>query len=329
MTPIKSITDIPGIKVGHAQDDNAHTGCTVILCEGGAVGGMDQRGNGTSTRQVDAMSPTHIVEKVHGVMLSGGSAFGLDTATGAMRYLEEKGIGFKYGPARIPTVPTAILFDLGLNSSSVRPDAEMGYQACLHASSEPPAEGNFGAGSGASVGKILGIDQAMKSGIGTAAMEIGEGVMVGAIVAVNAFGDVVEPANGKIIAGARRKGSSKSKNDDHFANSMEVMKGLVGKKLTARMSDDNTVIGVVATNAKFNKIEATKLAQMAQNGVVRTIRPAHTTGDGDMMFALATGDKTAEVNIVGAFAAQVVSEAILRAVRMAKGVGSLPAVEDM
>ena len=313
--------------MGHAQDEQAPTGCTVILCEEGAVGGIDQRGNGTSTRQIDAMSPTHIVDKVQGIMISGGSAFGLDTATGAMRYLEEKGIGFKYGPAHIPSVPTAVLFDLGLNSSNVRPDAEMGYQACLNASNEQPAQGNYGAGSGATVGKILGIDQAMKSGIGTAAKEIGEGVMVGAMVAVNAFGDVVDPSSGEIVAGARSKKNGKG--EPLFANSMEVMKGLVGKKITARMSDDNTVIGVVATNARFNKIEATKLAQMAQNGVVRTVRPAHTTGDGDTMFSLATGEKTAEVNIVGAFAAQVISEAILRAVRMAKSTGGLPAVEDL
>ena len=325
MNPLKSITDIPGIKVGHAQDEKGLTGCTVILCEDGAVGGMDQRGNATSTRQIDAMRPAHIVEKVHGVMLSGGSAFGLDTASGAMRYLEEKGIGFEYGPARIPTVPTAILFDLAFGGGTVRPDAEMGYQACLNASNEAPAEGNQGAGSGATVGKVLGIKQAMKSGIGTAAIEIGEGVKVGAIVAVNAFGDVVDPTNGKIVAGAR----SNNDKEELFADSLKVIRGLVGKKLTERMSADNTVIGVVATNAEFNKLEVAKLAQMSQNGVVRTIRPAHTTGDGDTMFALATGKVKAEVNIVGAFAAQVVSEAILRAVRMAESAGELPAVKDL
>ncbi len=321
---INAITSIEGIKVGHAQDEQGLTGCTVILCEDGAVGGMDQRGNATSSRQVDAMRPSHIVEKVHGVMLAGGSAFGLDTASGAMRYLEEKGIGFEYGPARIPTVPTAILFDLRLSGDTARPDAEMGYQACLNASNTAPAEGNHGAGSGATVGKILGMKRAMKSGIGTAAIEIGEGVIVGAIVAVNAFGDVVDPASGEIVAGARS-----NEGDALFADTLKVMRELVGQKLTERMSDDNTVIGVVATNAEFNKIEVTKLAQMSQNGVVRTIRPAHTTGDGDTMFALATGQVKAEVNIVGAYAAQVVSEAILRAVRAAESVGDLPAVRDM
>ena len=321
---INAITSIEGIKVGHAQDEQGLTGCTVILCEDGAVGGMDQRGNATSSRQVDAMRPSHIVEKVHGVMLAGGSAFGLDTASGAMRYLEEKGIGFEYGPARIPTVPTAILFDLRLSGDTARPDAEMGYQACLNASNTAPAEGNQGAGSGATVGKILGMKRAMKSGIGTAAIEIGEGVIVGAIVAVNAFGDVVDPSSGEIVAGARS-----NEGDALFADTLKVMRALVGQKLTERMSDDNTVIGVVATNAEFNKIEVTKLAQMSQNGVVRTIRPAHTTGDGDTMFALATGQVKAEVNIVGAYAAQVVSEAILRAVRAAESVGDLPAVRDM
>lgn len=321
---INAITSIEGIKVGHAQDEQGLTGCTVILCEDGAVGGMDQRGNATSSRQVDAMRPSHIVEKVHGVMLSGGSAFGLDTASGAMRYLEEKGIGFEYGPARIPTVPTAILFDLRLSGDTARPDAEMGYQACLNASNTAPAEGNQGAGSGATVGKILGMKRAMKSGIGTAAIEIGEGVIVGAIVAVNAFGDVLDPTSGEIVAGARS-----NEGDALFADTLKVMRALVGQKLTERMSDDNTVIGVVATNAEFNKIEVTKLAQMSQNGVVRTIRPAHTTGDGDTMFALATGQVKAEVNIVGAYAAQVVSEAILRAVRAAESVGDLPAVRDM
>ena len=323
--PRSAITDVEGIQVGHAQDEQGLTGCTVILCEDGAVGGMDQRGNATSSRQVDAMRPAHIVEKVHGVMLSGGSAFGLDTASGAMRYLEEKGVGFEYGPARIPTVPTAILFDLRLSGDTARPDAEMGYQACLNASSKPPAEGNHGAGSGATVGKILGMKQAVKSGIGTAAIEIGEGVIVGAIVAVNAFGDVVDPASGEIVAGAR----SAKDGGELFTDTLQVMRELVGRKLSERMSDDNTVIGVVATNAKFNKLEVTKLAQMSQNGVVRTIRPAHTTGDGDTMFALATGKVKAEVNVVGAYAAQVISEAILRAVRAAESVGDLPAVRDL
>jgi len=188
-----AITDIPGLSVGHAQDKGALTGCTVVLCEGGAIGGVDQRGGAPGTRETDAMHPMHLVNEVHAVVLAGGSAFGLDAATGAVRYLEERGVGFDVRVARVPIVPAAILFDLGIGDSDVRPDADMGYQACLNASTDPPAEGNIGAGTGATVGKILGPAGAMKSGIGTASLEIGSGVIVAAIVAVNVFGDVIDP----------------------------------------------------------------------------------------------------------------------------------------
>ena len=192
-----SITDIPGLRVGHAQDEEALTGCTVILCEKGAVGGVDQRGGAPGTRQTDALYPMHLVQKVHAIVLAGGSAFGLDAATGVVRYLEERGVGFDVRVARVPIVPAAILFDLGLGKVSRRPDAAMGYQACLNASRHPPAEGNAGAGMGATVGKILGIDQAMKSGLGCASLAIGNGIVVGAIAAVNAFGDIIDPQNGQ------------------------------------------------------------------------------------------------------------------------------------
>src|SRR4030067_2013700 len=188
-----AITDVPGLRVGHAQDEPALPGCTVILCEAGAVGGVDQRGGAPGTREVDALHPMHLVSKVHGIVLAGGSAFGLEAATGAMRYLEERGVGFDTHIARVPIVPAAILFDLGIGKSDVRPDASMGYLACQNASSDTPAEGNVGAGTGATVGKILGLGQCMKSGIGTASVEIGAGVLVGAIAAVNAFGDVIDP----------------------------------------------------------------------------------------------------------------------------------------
>src|SRR5512136_3409328 len=200
-----SITDVPGILVGHAQDETALTGCTVILCGKGAVGGVDQRGGAPGTREVDALHPMHLVTKVHGVVLAGGSAFGLEAATGVMRFLEERGVGFDTHIAKVPIVPAAILFDLGIGKPNVRPDAAMGYLACQNASTDPPAEGNVGAGTGATVGKILGPSQCMKSGIGTASMEIGAGVAVGAIAAVNAFGDVIDPTIGQIIAGARSK----------------------------------------------------------------------------------------------------------------------------
>lgn len=325
-----SITLIDGIRVGHAQDYEAITGCTVILCEKGAVGGVDQRGGAPGTRETDALQPVHLVDKVHAVMLAGGSAFGLDAAGGAVRYLEEKKVGFNVGVARVPIVPAAILFDLGIGSSKRRPDAEMGYQACLNASRSAPAEGSVGAGTGATVGKILGISQAMKGGIGTAALEIGAGVQVGAIVAVNVFGDVIDPETGEIIAGVRslKKGPIRI-GKGRFADTMQVMTGLVGRSILGFAQRGNTVIGVVATNAKFDKEGATKVARMAMNGIARSIRPANTMLDGDTLFALATGKRKADVNIVGAYAAEVVAQAVLRAVRAAKGAGGVPGIQDL
>jgi L-aminopeptidase/D-esterase-like protein len=323
-----AITDIPGILVGHAQDDTALTGCTVILYEKGAVGGVDQRGGAPGTREVDALHPMHLVSKVHGIVLAGGSAFGLEAATGVMRYLEEKNVGFDTRIVRVPIVPAAILFDLGIGRADVRPDAAMGYLACQNASSDPPAEGNVGAGTGATVGKILGGGQCMKSGVGTASMEIGAGVIVGAIVAVNAFGDVIDPSTGQIIAGARSKdvGPLHIGAAGYFADTLQVMQTLIGRTALGFGSRGNTVIGVVATNAKLDKEQVNKVAQMAHDGLARTIRPAHTMLDGDTIFALATGEHAADVNIVGAFAAQVFAQAILRAVRAAKPVAGLPAV---
>lgn len=325
-----AITDIPGILVGHAQDQDALTGCTVILCEKGAVGGVDQRGGAPGTREVDALHPLHLVNKVHGVVLAGGSAFGLDAATGVMRFLEEKGVGFNTGVYKIPIVPAAILFDLGVGSGKVRPDAAMGYLACQNATSEPPAEGNAGAGMGATVGKILGLGQCMKSGIGTASLEIGSGVIVGAIAAVNAFGDVIDPTTGQIIAGARAKdiGPVHIGAPGYFADTLQVMKSLIGRTSLGFSKGKDTVIGVIATNAELDKETANKVAQMAHDGLARTIRPAHTMLDGDTIFALATGEHPADVNIVGAYAAEVFAQAILRAVRSARPIAGLPAVNQ-
>jgi L-aminopeptidase/D-esterase-like protein len=325
-----AITDVPGILVGHAQNEEALTGCTVILCEKGAVGGVDQRGGAPGTREVDALHPMHLVNKVHGVVLAGGSAFGLESATGVMRYLEEKGVGFDTRIAKVPIVPAAILFDLGIGKADVRPDAAMGYLACQNASSEPPAEGNVGAGTGATVGKILGQTQCMKSGVGTASLEIGAGVIVGAIVAVNAFGDVIDPSTGKIIAGARSKdvGPLHIGAPGYFADTMQVMQTLIGRTALGFGSRGNTVIGVVATNAKLDKEAINKVAQMAHDGLARTIRPAHTMLDGDTIFAIATGEHAADVNIVGAYAAEVFAQAILRAVRLAKPVAGIPAISQ-
>ncbi|MBU2609995.1 MAG: P1 family peptidase [Chloroflexi bacterium] len=325
-----SITDVPGLRVGHAQDDEALTGCTVILCEKGAVGGMDQRGGAPGTRETDLLDPVNAVGKVHAVLLAGGSAFGLDAASGVMRYLEEKGIGFNTGVARVPIVPAAILYDLAIGRADVRPDAEMGYRACASASADAPAEGNAGAGTGATVGKIFGMAGAMKSGLGAASMEVGGGIIVGAIVAVNAFGDVIDPQTGKILAGARttKLGPVLLGSADYFADTLAVMKTLAGRAILKLAMSRNTVIGVVATNARFTKNEATKMAQMAQDGLARAIRPAHTMLDGDTIFALATGQKKADVSIVGAYAAEVLAQAILRAVREAKPAGGLPAAGE-
>ena len=317
-----AITDVPGIRVGHAQDEEALTGCTVILCEAGAVGGVDQRGGAPGTRETDPLYPMHLVQKVHALVLSGGSAFGLDSAGGVMRYLEERGVGFDVRVARVPIVPAAILFDLGLGRADVRPGAEMGYQACQNAGPTPPAEGNIGAGTGATVGKILGMENAMKSGIGSSSLDLGDGLVVGAIAAVNAFGDVIDPTSGQIIAGARLPGSDPYQ----FADTLEVMKSLPGHQFPGFGSGENTVIGVVATSARLDKEGANKMAQMAHDGLARTIRPAHTMLDGDTIFALSTGELRADVNIVGAFAAEAFTLAVLRAVRAAEPAGGLPAL---
>ena len=315
---MSGLTDVPGFKVGHAQDDKALTGCTVVLCPPNTVGGVDQRGGAPGTRETDLLHPMHLVNQVNAVLLTGGSAFGLDAAAGVMRYCEENKQGFDVGLTHVPIVPAAVLFDLGIGDPMVRPDAEMGYLACTNASSDTPSEGNVGAGTGATVGKILSVKMATKSGIGTASMDLGGGGKVGAVVAVNAFGDVVDPENGKIIAGARGiKG---------YADTVKVMKSFVGKKVMSFASGgENTVIGVVATNVKLNKEEITRVAQMAHNGLARTIRPAFTMLDGDTLFALSSGEVEMDQNIVGAYAAIVYQEAILRAVKKAVKAGGIQA----
>ncbi len=316
-----TITDVPGIRVGHATDPTGLTGCTVVLCEKGAVGGVDQRGGAPGTRETDLLRPLHLVQKVHAVLLAGGSAFGLAAADGVMRYLEEQGVGFDARVARVPIVPAAILFDLDLGDSDVRPDAAMGHAACQAASDGPVTEGNVGAGTGATVGKILGTGRAMKSGLGTAAISLGGGLTVGALIAVNPFGDIVDPTTGEILAGARKLRS------DELADTLAVMRGLVGKAILRFAS--STVVGVVATNGRLTKEEANKVAQMAQDGIARAVRPAHTMFDGDTLFTLSTGNKRADVNLIGAYAAEAVAEAIVRAVKAAESAGGLPAWRDL
>ncbi len=326
-----AITDVPGIEVGQAQDDEALTGCTVVLCRKGAVSGVDVRGSAPGTRETDLLDPINLVEKVHAVVLAGGSAFGLDAASGVMRYLEERKIGFNTGVAKVPIVPAAILFDLNLGRSDRRPDPEMGYRAAASASADAPREGNFGAGTGASIGRILGLKQAMKTGIGTASVDAGGGVIVGALVAVNAFGDVVDPQTGAILAGARSRKSKSLRVGDagYFGDTLKLMKTFYGRNVMSFATHFNTVIGVVATNAKFTKAEATKAAQMAHDGLARAVRPAHTMLDGDTIFVMATGRRKADVSTIGAYAAEVIAQAIVRAARMAVSAGGLPGLADL
>jgi L-aminopeptidase/D-esterase-like protein len=330
MKRFNTITDIPGIEIGQAQDEEALTGCTVILCRKGAVGGVDVRGSAPGTRETDLLNPINLVDKVHAVVLAGGSAFGLDAASGVMKYLAEQKIGYGLGSSRVPIVPAAILFDLGLGKSTRHPDLEMGYAAVSAARPGPVAEGNVGAGTGATLGKIFGMTGAMKSGLGTASIEVGGGVMVGAIVAVNAFGDVLDPMTGQIVAGARptKLGPVKLGGSGPFADTLKVMQTLAGRTIFRLATGGNTIIAVVATNARFNKAKATKIAQMAHDGLARAVRPAHTMLDGDTIFALATGEKNADVSIVGAYAAEVLAQAIVRAVQAAKPAGGLPTISS-
>lgn len=323
-TPKSSITDVAGIKVGHFTDSRRPTGCTVILCENGATAGVDVRGSAPGTRETDLLNPINLVQQVHAVVLSGGSAFGLEAATGVVRWLEEHGIGYDVGVAKVPIVPAAILFDLGVGDAKIRPDAEAGYKACKAATTTPPAEGNIGAGAGATVGKMFGMSRAMKGGIGAASIKVG-GFTVGAIVAVNAVGDIIDPATGKLIAGARTSDGKKLQG---------AMAGILrGETLPPLLGGMNTTIGVVATDAKLDKAQAQKIAQMAHDGLARTINPAHTMFDGDTIFAIATGQsqstKPANVTLIGALAAEAMAQAVICAIKAARGIAGLPAAADL
>jgi L-aminopeptidase/D-esterase-like protein len=307
------ITDVAGVMVGHFTDTRRPTGCTVVLCEQGAVTGVDVRGSGPGTRETDLLDPVNHVEQVHAVLLSGGSAFGLDAAAGVMRYLEERGVGYVTPFARVPIVPAAILFDLRLGDSRIRPDAESGYQACLAAKSGPVAEGSVGAGAGATIGKMPpGLP--MKGGLGTASLRLGRDIVVAALVAVNCVGNVVDPKTGQTLAGAR------SPNGKGFVDVTEWARGSIPSETT------NTTIGVIATNAPFSKAHLKKIAQMGHDGMARTINPVHTPWDGDTLFAMSTGgsETAADVGRIGALAAEVVSMAILRAVTRAKSIPGFP-----
>jgi len=315
-----SVTDVVGIKVGHYTDKEAITGCTVILCERGAVAGVDVSGSAPGTRETDVLRPGNLVEKVQAVVLSGGSAFGLDAASGVMKYLEERGVGHETRAGLVPIVPAAIIFDLAMGSSKIRPGAEAGYKACLAATDAEVAEGCVGAGTGATVGKILGMERATKGGLGVASQELANGVVVAALMVVNAFGDVIDAKTGKVIAGPRRP------NGEGFLSTAELLrKGKFGKNVPS----SNTIIGVVATNAQLSKEQANKLAQMAQVGIARTIDPCRTMYDGDVIFALSCGKKKVDINALGSVAAQVVATAIIRAVLQAETMGGIPSVKEL
>ncbi len=317
-----AITDVPGIKVGHATDAVGLTGCTVVLCEEGATAGVDVRGSAPGTRETDAIGPTNLVEKANAILLTGGSAFGLDAAGGVMQFLEEKGFGYSAGPVKVPIVPAAVIFDLFIGDSEARPDKKMGYLACLNASDGRVREGNVGAGTGATVGKILGMNMCMKSGLGTASIRVkarGDAI-VGAIVVVNALGDVVDPRTGDIIAGAR---------DRLTGEFVDTIRRMTSTRLNLKPDITNTTIGVVATNARLDKRSATKIAQMAHDGLARAVRPVHTMADGDTIFALSTGNVAADVNVIGTAAAEVMVEAVVRAVKAAKSAAGVPGLVEV
>jgi L-aminopeptidase/D-esterase-like protein len=322
-----AITDVVGVKVGHHTLSERPTGCTVILTEAGAVGGVDVRGGAPGTRETALLDPVGTVQKVHAVVLSGGSAFGLDAASGVVRYLEERGIGFDAHVARVPIVTGAILFDLAVGGApDIRPDAACGYAAASEAASGPVAEGSVGAGAGATVGKLaagkpVGSTRAMKGGVGTASVRLSDGLLVGALVAVNSLGDVIDPGTGEIVAGVRTEDGTGLADARLLIRSQPAVGGI----------GENTTIGVVATNASLTKAQATKLAQMAQDGLARAVYPAHTPWDGDTMFALATGELAGEpdLTVIGALAADAVAEAIVRAVRAATGLEGIPSASEL
>jgi L-aminopeptidase/D-esterase-like protein len=309
-----TITDVAGLRVGHFTDSRRPTGCTVVLCDGGATAGVDVRGAAPGTRDTELLRSENLVEQVHAVLLTGGSAFGLDAAGGVMQWLEQRGIGLSVGPARVPIVPAAVLFDLWVGDASIRPDAAAGRAACAAASASPPAQGSVGAGAGASVGKLFGIERAMKGGIGTASITVGA-VTVAALIVVNAVGDVFDPLTGHALAGTRGDDGMPRRSTAAFAR---------GELPAGALAGMATTIGVVATNACLTKPQANKLATMAHDGLARCIDPVHTMTDGDTLFALATGRAGIDghLGVIGALAAEVSTRAVLNAVRSATGLAT-------
>jgi L-aminopeptidase/D-esterase-like protein len=323
----KGLTAVAGLKVGHHTLSERPTGCTVILTEGGAVASVDVRGGAPGTRETALLEPVKTVDTVHAIVLSGGSAFGLAAADGVVRFLEERSIGYHFGGAVVPIVPAAILFDLGVGNGKIRPTAECGYQAAKNANDGPVQEGNVGAGAGATVGKAGG-GGPMKAGLGTAAIALPDGLVVAALVAVNAGGDIIDPATGRVVAGARTADGT------GLVDVRTLVRGGQLGRRGPRRDDrgiENTTLGVVATNATLTKVEAYKVAQMAHDGLARAISPAHGPGDGDTVFAVATGTRTgdADLRLIGALAAEVMADAIVRAATQATGIPGYPAARDL
>ena len=324
-----TITAVPGIKVGHQTLLERPTGCTVVLVDGDAVGGVSQRGAAPATRETDLLQPLNMVDKVNAVVLTGGSAFGLDAASGVVRWLEERSIGFPTAAGKVPIVPAAAIFDLSVGGNpKIRPTADCGYRAALAASTNAVMEGSVGAGAGATVGKLGGLGPTggkllpTKAGLGSAAIALPNGLIVGAIVAVNAVGDIIDPATGKVVAGVRNA-------DGTFADARKILRA--GKPIGAPRPGEHTTIGVVATNAKLSKTQANRIALMADDAYARAINPAHTMGDGDTVFALATGRWTgeADITVIGALAAEAMADAIVRAATQATGAAGIPALRDL
>ena len=317
-----TITAVPGIRVGHQTLAERPTGCTVVLADGDVVGGVSQRGGAPGTRETDLLDPLNMVDKVNAIVLSGGSAFGLDAASGVVRFLEERGVGWQTSAGRVPIVVGAILFDLGIGGNpKIRPTADCGYRAAAAASDRPVDEGSIGAGAGATIGKFGG-GQPMKAGIGSAALALPDGLIVAAIVAVNAAGDIIDPASGSIVAGIRGA-------DGRLADARRILRS--GQTAAKPAAAENTTIGVVATNARLSKADANRMALMADDGYARAIYPSHTQGDGDTIFALATGrwNGSANITTIGALAAEAMAQAIVRAATQATSVAGIPAARDL
>jgi len=315
-----NLCDVPGVLVGHATDGEGQTGCTAVLFEGqeAAVVGVDVRGSSPGTRETDRLGPIGAVRPTHALLLTGGSAFGLAAADGVVRFLEEKGIGLDVGVARIPLVSAAVLFDVVVGEPSVRPDAEMGYRAASAATGGDFAQGSAGAGAGATVGKVLGLDRAMKGGLGSASVRLEGGLVVAALAAVNAFGEIRDPMTREILAGPRLE-------DGTLGDTVELL-----SEVSDRLRwGENTTLGIVATNARLSKPQANKVAQMAHDGLARAVYPVHTTVDGDVVFAASIGKIESVPDIVGAWGARVLERAIVRAVLAAEGSNGIPAARDL